>query len=117
LKSVEDGRPIFSASVDKVSKLGLGSSAAFVVAVVQAMVSLFSQSTKCDSQLTHAIAQISHYLAQNSSGSGYDVSAALFGSLVYRRPTEMISLNKNVTFQQQVSHYQVTLEIYILVFI
>jgi hypothetical protein len=38
-----------------------------------------------DAAVVHRLAQLCHCVAQGKVGSGFDVAAAVFGSLVYRR--------------------------------
>ncbi|KAJ2821062.1 phosphomevalonate kinase [Coemansia sp. 'formosensis'] len=82
-----------------VHKTGLGSSAAMVSSLVAAILVHFGVVSRCDLQserggepeqvrsrkLIHNVAQYAHCLAQGKVGSGFDVSAAVYGSHVYRR--------------------------------
>ncbi|KAJ2896956.1 phosphomevalonate kinase, partial [Coemansia aciculifera] len=83
-----------------VHKTGLGSSAAMVSSLVAAILVHFDVVSHSDLQpeqsddkpgsarsrkLIHNIAQYAHCLAQGKVGSGFDVSAAVYGSHVYRR--------------------------------
>lgn len=34
----------------------------------------------------HAMCQLANFMAQKKQGSGYDVTAGIYGSLIYRRP-------------------------------
>ncbi|KAJ2747539.1 phosphomevalonate kinase [Coemansia sp. BCRC 34301] len=82
-----------------VHKTGLGSSAAMVSSLVAAILVHFGIVSHSDLQpeqgsepgpalsrkLIHNIAQYAHCLAQGKVGSGFDVSAAVYGSHVYRR--------------------------------
>lgn len=74
-----------------VAKTGLGSSAALITSLVTALLvqtgliapdQLASASSR---HLTHNVAQFVHCLAQGKVGSGFDVSAAVFGSQLYTR--------------------------------
>jgi phosphomevalonate kinase len=82
----------------EVAKTGLGSSAAMTASVVAALLhylgavnlSCLGQSssdsaTERDLDLVHAIAQSAHCIAQGKIGSGFDVSAAVYGSQRYTR--------------------------------
>ena len=82
----------------EVAKTGLGSSAAMTSAVVAALLhylqivhlpcsdeNFIHESKKEDLDLVHAISQAAHSLAQGKIGSGFDVSAAVFGSQRYVR--------------------------------
>lgn len=77
----------------EVAKTGRGSSAAMTTSVVAALlhylgaVNLLSleqssrdSATGRDLDLVHAIAQSAHCIAQGKIGSGFDVSAAVYGS-------------------------------------
>ncbi|KAI9504238.1 phosphomevalonate kinase [Coemansia spiralis] len=82
-----------------VHKTGLGSSAAMVTSLVACIlvhfniisVSHLQPGKRLDSehvrslQLIHNIAQYAHCLAQGKVGSGFDISAAVYGTHVYRR--------------------------------
>lgn len=83
----------------EVAKTGLGSSAAMTVSVVAAILhylkaislpildSNLSEDNANNSglDLVHAIAQSAHCMAQGKIGSGFDVSAAVYGSQRYIR--------------------------------
>lgn len=71
-----------------VHKTGMGSSAAMVTSLVAAILVHLGAVELADSkslQLVHNISQYAHCLAQGKVGSGFDVSAAVYGSHVYRR--------------------------------
>ncbi|KAJ1855365.1 phosphomevalonate kinase [Coemansia sp. RSA 638] len=86
-------------TLGNVHKTGLGSSAAMVTSLVASILVHFGVLNKHDlcennkqsctttkgMQLVHNIAQYAHCLAQGKVGSGFDVSAAVYGSHVYRR--------------------------------
>jgi phosphomevalonate kinase len=74
-----------------VAKTGLGSSAALITSLVTALLihtgliapdQLASASSR---HFAHNVAQFVHCLAQGKVGSGFDVSAAVFGSQLYTR--------------------------------
>ncbi|SGZ40776.1 related to Phosphomevalonate kinase [Hanseniaspora guilliermondii] len=77
-------------TITKVPKTGLGSSACLVTVLTSALVSVF-MGGKFDVQndsillLTHNLAQVAHCQAQGKVGSGFDVAAATFGSILYQR--------------------------------
>jgi phosphomevalonate kinase len=84
----------------KISKTGLGSSATLVTSLVGALMAYLggmhvprgnrerkapSPSDKASVQTIHRLAQLCHVVAQGKVGSGFDVSAAVFGSISYER--------------------------------
>uniref|UniRef100_A0ACD5WXQ5 Uncharacterized protein n=1 Tax=Avena sativa TaxID=4498 RepID=A0ACD5WXQ5_AVESA len=94
----------------EVAKTGLGSSAAMTASVVAALLhylgavnlSCLGQSssdsaTERDLDLVHAIAQSAHCIAQGKIGSGFDVSAAVYGSQCYTRFSPEILSSAQVT--------------------
>ncbi|GAQ79305.1 eukaryotic GHMP type phosphomevalonate kinase [Klebsormidium nitens] len=85
-----------NSAIPEIAKTGLGSSAAMVTAVVAGllqhlgMVSLprpgeGRESHSRDLDTVHRLAQAAHCAAQGKVGSGFDVSAAVFGSQRYVR--------------------------------
>ncbi|OZJ04641.1 hypothetical protein BZG36_02021 [Bifiguratus adelaidae] len=78
-------------TLGNVHKTGLGSSAALITSLVASVLVYFNvTSTKDlsaheDRILVHNTAQLVHCLAQGKIGSGFDVSAAVWGSHTYRR--------------------------------
>ncbi|KAL3241286.1 phosphomevalonate kinase [Nakaseomyces bracarensis] len=99
-------------TITDVPKTGLGSSAGLVVVVTCALLSCFISIDSVDECLDHIhnLAQISHCQAQGKIGSGFDVAAATYGSIKYRRfLPELISslpiLNKSnvLEYQQKLS--------------
>lgn len=81
-------------------KTGLGSSAALTTSLVASLLSYFgvinlphrkdypekpSENLKSELLLVHNLSQFCHCLAQGKIGSGFDVSAAVFGSQKYIR--------------------------------
>ncbi len=67
-----------------VNKTGLGSSAALTTSLVGALVHYFSNEPP-NLLMIHNLAQICHCHAQGKVGSGFDVSAACYGTHIYRR--------------------------------
>ncbi|KAI7863574.1 ribosomal protein S5 domain 2-type protein [Spinellus fusiger] len=75
-------------TLSSVHKTGLGSSAALTTSLVAALYAHLLSSkldTREDLQWVHNIAQFVHCYAQGKVGSGFDVSAAVWGSHCYRR--------------------------------
>jgi phosphomevalonate kinase len=69
-------------------KVGFGSSAAAVVAIVSAVLQLhgISFNRMREKEVVFKLSIISHYLGQGKIGSGFDVAASTFGGvLVYKR--------------------------------
>ncbi|PPR07378.1 hypothetical protein CVT26_013694 [Gymnopilus dilepis] len=77
----------------EVHKTGLGSSAALITSLTSALLvhlSVISADSLSDvnsegRKLAHNLAQFVHCVAQGKVGSGFDVSAAVFGSHIYTR--------------------------------
>ncbi|XP_031502038.1 phosphomevalonate kinase, peroxisomal [Nymphaea colorata] len=82
----------------EVAKTGLGSSAAMTTAVVASVLhylgvvklsvsckDLEAEKLSADLDVIHAVAQTAHCIAQGKVGSGFDVSAAVYGSQHYVR--------------------------------
>ncbi|RLV96180.1 Phosphomevalonate kinase [Spathaspora sp. JA1] len=74
-----------SRAINEVEKTGLGSSAGLVAVVTTALVSFFKPSDDLNKDLLHNIAQIAHCYAQKKIGSGFDVAAAIYGSIIFKR--------------------------------
>eukprot|EP00758_Cryptobia_borreli_P001885 Tbor_TRINITY_DN2611_c0_g1::TRINITY_DN2611_c0_g1_i1::g.17899::m.17899/K00938/E2.7.4.2, mvaK2; phosphomevalonate kinase len=69
--------------VGKVSKSGLGSSAAMTASVVAAILNMYDSAS--ETERIHRIAQIAHSVSQGKIGSGFDVYTAIYGTVIYRR--------------------------------
>ncbi|CCW67816.1 unnamed protein product [Phytomonas sp. Hart1] len=91
--------------VGKVSKTGLGSSAAMTTSIIACLCSHFHQSNNVKLELIHRVAQIAHSVAQGKIGSGFDVFTAVYGTCVYRRfPVRSVeALVKSVEWPEMVS--------------
>jgi phosphomevalonate kinase len=75
-----------SGTIEMAKKTGLGSSAALVTGLVGGLLSHFLYHMDVDLlQLIHNTSQFVHCFVQGKIGSGFDVSAAVYGSQVYRR--------------------------------
>lgn len=97
------------AAIGDVPKTGLGLSAGLVTVVTGALVSYFEKvDISTLKNKIHNLAQIAHCDAQGKIGSGFDVAAAIYGSIVYLRFSESIikpvfedwSLIKNIVDQE-----------------
>jgi len=66
--------------VDRNTKLGFGTSATVTVATVASILALHGIDNP---ELVYKISKYSHYVSQGNIGSGFDISAACFGSQVY----------------------------------
>lgn len=71
--------------IHKVPKTGLGSSACLVTIVTAGLLAYFGLDVTAMKDTVHAVAQLAHCLAQKKVGSGFDVAAAVYGSIFYRR--------------------------------
>ncbi|SMN22092.1 similar to Saccharomyces cerevisiae YMR220W ERG8 Phosphomevalonate kinase [Maudiozyma saulgeensis] len=101
-------------NIQDVPKTGLGSSAGLVTVLTTALSSVFLKNLDVsDSKyqhIIHSLAQISHCQAQGKIGSGFDVAAATYGSIIYRRfPPEIISQLPQLSVDN-VEKYHVTLK-------
>ncbi|CAH2355201.1 phosphomevalonate kinase [[Candida] railenensis] len=93
LRKSENGSKSFlfhNNPIERVAKTGLGSSAGLVTVLTTAILAFFLGKKQEDQvyelkSLVHNIAQIAHCYAQKKIGSGFDVAAATFGSIIYQR--------------------------------
>ncbi|KAJ7703185.1 ribosomal protein S5 domain 2-type protein [Mycena rosella] len=95
LASLSQVPPFVSTGVklSEVHKTGLGSSAALITSLVSSLLlhlSIIPPSDLAEDEsqgrrLAHNLSQFVHCLAQGKVGSGFDVSAAVFGSHIYTR--------------------------------
>ncbi|KAK6464230.1 Phosphomevalonate kinase [Scheffersomyces coipomensis] len=74
-------------AINEVAKTGLGSSAGLVTVLTIALLSYFEPqfNTNTSKHIVHNCAQIAHCYAQKKIGSGFDVAAAVYGSIIYKR--------------------------------
>lgn len=70
----------------KIAKSGLGSSAAVTVASAAAVLKAYGVNASQDDAL-HKIAQLAHSIATGKVGSGFDIAAAVHGTILYTRYT------------------------------
>ncbi|KAG7098548.1 hypothetical protein E1B28_000483 [Marasmius oreades] len=95
VQSLSQIRPFCPQGVplSEVHKTGMGSSAALITSLVSSLLlhfgviptSAFDDHDNEHRHLTHNVSQFVHCLAQGKVGSGFDVSAAVFGSHIYTR--------------------------------
>ncbi|PWI46998.1 phosphomevalonate kinase [Candidatus Heimdallarchaeota archaeon B3_Heim] len=88
LKTWGDISSVKNEETGKEMKVGFGSSAAAVVAIIGAVIQYHSNSsfTQQDKEAIFKLSIISHYLGQGKLGSGFDVAASTFGgALIYRK--------------------------------
>ncbi|XP_058103975.1 phosphomevalonate kinase, peroxisomal isoform X1 [Magnolia sinica] len=98
----------------EVAKTGLGSSAAMTTAVVAAVLhylgavnlsftakNLHETLSSSDLDLVHVVAQTAHCIAQGKVGSGFDVSAAVYGSQHYIRFSPAVLSSAQVAVKGQ----------------
>ncbi|EJS44177.1 erg8p [Saccharomyces arboricola H-6] len=85
-----------SHKIEEVPKTGLGSSAGLVTVLTTALASFFvsdlTNNVEQYRKVIHNLSQVAHCQAQGKIGSGFDVAAAAYGSVRYRRfPPALIS--------------------------
>lgn len=68
---------------ERIAKSGLGSSAALTVATIASV--LRAMEVKANKNQIHKLAQIAHSMATGKVGSGFDIAAATYGSILYTR--------------------------------
>ena len=84
------GYQIKSNSVIKgVSKSGMGSSSAVTVATIAAVLKSYGLDIN-ENDALHKLAQVSHSVATGKVGSGFDIAAATYGSILYSRHSPFI---------------------------
>ncbi len=88
----------------KVSKSGMGSSSAVTVALVAAILGSYGLDTK-ENEALHKIAQLSYSVATGKIGSGFDIAAATYGSILYSRysPSIITGFPQNFTIDDVTS--------------
>ncbi|MDE1824072.1 MAG: hypothetical protein KGH74_02105 [Candidatus Micrarchaeota archaeon] len=80
----------YSMTNGKLSKSGLGSSAAVTVATIGAVLHAYGVDTGKDDCL-HKLSQLSHSVATGKTSSGFDIAAATHGTIIYERYTPEIT--------------------------
>jgi phosphomevalonate kinase len=83
IETENDRQFAYATTKDRISKSGLGGSAAVTVAAVAGVLKTFGMPPETD--LVHKLSQIAHSVATGKVGSGFDIAAASYGSIVYRR--------------------------------
>jgi phosphomevalonate kinase len=68
-------------------KTGLGSSAALTTSIVKA---LFAYYQLTNTNLLHFVASLAHFRAQKKVGSGFDITSAVYGSLIFQRKQSLL---------------------------
>jgi phosphomevalonate kinase len=89
----------YSVSEGKVVKSGLGSSAALTVAAVAGVLKAFE--VHANKNQIHKLAQVAHSIATGKVGSGFDIAAATYGSIVYSRYSPDIVKNFPVDYTNE----------------
>ncbi len=84
ITTVSDKAFAYSVSEGKIAKSGLGSSAAVTVATVGSVLKAFKMSFS-ENDALHKLSQIAHSIATGKVGSGFDIAASSFGSILYTR--------------------------------
>ena len=84
------GYQIKSNGVNKrISKSGMGSSSAVTVATIAAVLKSYGLDIN-ENDALHKLAQVSHSVATGKVGSGFDIAAATYGSVLYSRHSPSI---------------------------
>lgn len=73
---------VYAGEISDVPKSGLGSSATLVTSFTAALLQYFTGTSNKD--IIYKLALSSHQLAQGKVGSGFDISAACWGSHVFK---------------------------------
>ncbi len=68
----------------KLSKSGLGASAAVTVATIKGILAAYGIDPM-ENEAAHKLSQLAHSVATGKVGSGFDIAAATYGSIVYAR--------------------------------
>jgi len=84
LSTKSDSAFSYKISNGKITKSGLGSSAAVTVASIGAVLKAYKIDLLHDEAL-HKLSQTAHSIATGKVGSGFDIAAASYGSIIYTR--------------------------------
>ncbi len=68
----------------KLSKSGLGASAAVIVTAIKGILAAYGIDPM-ENEAAHKLSQLAHSVATGKVGSGFDIAAATYGSIVYTR--------------------------------
>ena len=75
-------------------KIGLGSSAALTVSLIKCLFKYFGINLSKNMHEFHSLCQLSHYISQEKVGSGFDISTAVYGSIIFKRP-RIVNIDDN----------------------
>lgn len=90
-------------------KNGLGSSSATTVAIMDALLNMSFDEENRSKELLFQLSCIAHSLAQGKIGSCFDISSAVYGSHVFRRPSDKFLKFECIGQQWDNSHTYFTL--------
>lgn len=102
--------------IDEVNKTGLGSSAGLVTVLTTALCYVLMNGNSLDIsnpnhlKMIHNLAQVAHCQAQGKIGSGFDVAAATYGSIIYQRFEPAIIADLPVMDIKDINKYHVALK-------
>ncbi|AAY80590.1 GHMP kinase [Sulfolobus acidocaldarius DSM 639] len=88
-------------------KTGLGSSSASTVALTACLYALVNENV--DLNEIHKISQVANYQRQRGIGSGFDIATAVYGSIVYKRFTDIQNLDTYIEPLRLGDKYQMAL--------
>lgn len=100
MNAVAFGYEVSKDGVNIVQKSGLGASAAVTVATISGLLRLFGIINP-DREVVHKLAQAAHSIATGKVGSGFDVAAATYGSILYTRYSPDILKSFPITYTNQ----------------
>lgn len=90
-------------------KTGLGSSSASTVAIISSLVKLLQPNIVNIEEQIFKLSAITHNTTQRKIGSCFDISCAIWGTQIYRRPSQsLLSLdNFNCVWDNEHIHFQI----------